>query len=127
MANQLDDDNQGNILGERATFVYVTNGGVSYNITQDASVAVAVGNALSTDASAPILRASQRRGIRARYVLLEGQTAPEKKKRVIIGSPTNPLMTGTQLEVSINAETYRVTQTVGELVNRLRVQPAPEV
>lgn len=123
MAQQLDDDNQGNVLGERVTFVYETDNGVTYNITQDASVGVACGNVLSTNAAPPTLKTSQTRPIRPRYVLLEGQTEPEKRKKVIIGDPANPLVSGAQLTVSINAVTYRVATVRGEGRNRLRVQP----
>lgn len=124
MANQLDDDNQGNVLGERTTFVYTDNRGTVWNMTQDSSVAVAVGNVLSTDATPPLLPLGGDRPFRPRYILLEGQTEPEKKKKVYIGSATNPLFLGTTTTVSINAVTYRVTRPVGEQRPIPRVQPA---
>lgn len=123
MANQLDDDTQGNVLGERVTFVYTANNGQVYNMVQDASVGVAVGNVLSTDADADIVSASERRGLKLRYINVEGQTEPEKKKRIVIGSPTNPLFTGAATTVSINSVTFRVQTIVGERRSTLRVQP----
>lgn len=123
MANQLEDDTQGNVLGERVTFVYTANNGQVYNMVQDASVGVAVGNVLSTDADADIVSASERRGLKLRYINVEGQTEPEKKKRIVIGSPTNPLFTGAATTVSINSVTFRVQTIVGERRSTLRVQP----
>lgn len=124
--SQLDDDLQGNVLGERATFVYTTDQGVQYNMVQDSSVGVAVGNVLSTNAALPTLKTSDSRPIRPRYILLEGQTEPEKKKRVVIGAPDNSLVAGASTNVSINAVDYRVTTIRGEGRARLRVQPEPE-
>lgn len=123
MANQLVDDNLGNVLGERATFVYTSNAGVVYNIVQDASVAIAVGNVLSTDAQPAVIPLSGTRPLRCRYILVEGQTEPEKKKRIVIGSASNPLVTGAATTVSINGVLFRVTFVGAEQRRLPRVQP----
>jgi len=123
MAQQLDDDTQGNILGERVTFVYTANNGDVYNMTQDASVGVAVGNVLSTDAEPDQLSVNGTKPVRPRYILVEGQTEPEKKKRIVIGSPTNPLVTGAATSVSINGVTFRVSFVGAEQRRLPRVQP----
>ena len=122
---QLDDDNQGNILGERLAFAYRAENGQIYNFIQDNSIGIAVGNPRSSDADRDIVGASERRGLKLRYVNLEGTLEPEKKKRVVISEPANPLMTGLQLTVTINGVEYRVATVVGERRSRLR--PAPNL
>ena len=118
MARQLIDDAVGNVLGERATFVYTTDGGVAHNMTQDNGNGVAVGNVLSTDADAPILRTSQARPIKPRYVLLQGPGGT-RRKRVVIGAVGNGIFDGGTASVTINGVLYTVVTRVGERNSRL--------
>lgn len=111
---QRDDDTQGNVLGERGTFVYTSDDGTVYNLTQDVSVAAGVGNVVSNSTVPGKLTTSQRIGIKARYVLLEGVTEPNKKKRVVIGNPASAIYTGQNTTVTINQTQYRVATIVGE-------------
>ena len=122
---QLIDDVVGNVLGERATYVYTTDGGVAHNMTQDAGNADAVGNVLSAAAGNPILRTSQARPIRPRYVLLQGPGTGQRRKKVVIGAVGNALFDGTTATVTINGVVYTVVTRVGERNSRLKLG-APE-
>jgi len=125
MARQLLDDTVGNVLGERATYVYTTDGGVAHNMTQDAGNATGVGNVLSADADAPILRTSQARPIKPRYILVAGPGTGLRRKKVVIGSATNTAFNGTDSTVTINTVVYTIVTRVGERNSRLKIG-APE-
>lgn len=124
MAQQLDDDAQGNILGERETFVYTSDAGVAYNIVQDGSVSRGAGNTISASLANPSLPASQKRPIRPRYVLVSDGASQLKRKRIIIGSPTNPLFTGAQSTFIANGVSYTVRTRVGERTSAPRLSAA---
>lgn len=125
MAQQLDDDTQGNVLGERETFVYTTDAGVARNITLDGSVSRGAGNAISASLAAASLPASQQRPLRPRYILVSDGATQLKRKRVIIGSITNPLFTGGSNTFVANGVAYTVRTRVGERVSVPRLS-APE-
>lgn len=120
---QREDDTQGNILGERGTFNYIAGDGQVYNMIQDVSVASGVGNVFSSDPAQGKLTTSQRLGIKARYVLLEGVDDPRKKKRVVIGDPASAIMTGANTTATINGVVYRVATIVGERRSLPRTNP----
>ena len=121
------EDAVGNALGPRATFVYESDQGVSYNFTADRSVGLAAGNVLSTNAGLPILKTSQTRPIKPRYILIVDTDEPTKRKRVVIGDPANSLFaSNANSTVTINSETFSVTGRVGEKRSTLKVEAAPE-
>ncbi len=118
MARQTVDDTVGNVLGERGVYVYTDDSGTVYNVTQDASNAAGVGNVASEDASPPVLRTSQARPIKPRYVLLVDQATGNKRKKVVIGSRTNAVFAGSAATVTINSVVYDVVTRVGERQSR---------
>lgn len=120
---QFTDDTVGNVLGERATFNYQTDAGVLYNMTQDSTVASAVGNDESTNANLPTIQVSAKRPIKPRYVILEGVDNPEIRKRVVIGAADNALMLGTTNTVALNGINLRVATIRGEGRTKLKVAP----
>lgn len=119
-------DNVGNRLGPRGVFVYVTDGGTSFNIQLDLSVAEAVGNIQSTT-NLPTLRASGRKPIQPRYILLTLVSDPTITKRAIICDVSLPLYDrdsgGT---VTINSVAWNVTGRVGEKASYLIPTGTPE-
>jgi hypothetical protein len=118
-------DTVGNRLGNRKTFVYVTDSSVSYNISLDESVSTALGNDPSTNGSLPIIRASGKRPIEPRYVLLALQSDPSVKKKAIIGDYTNSLfLSSARSEVTINSVVWEVTTRVGEKRSNIPVDDA---
>lgn len=123
-AEQLVDDALGNVLGERRTYVYVTDAGVSYNMDVDNSIAVAVDNTPSTNAALPGLRVSQKRPLRPRYILAENADGTIRK-RIVIGSAANPLFVGTDSEFTANGVVFSVTYAQGETVQRYKVLSIP--
>lgn len=125
-AEQLVDDNLGNVLGERRTYLYVSDRGDSYNMDVDNSIAVAVDNTPSTDATLPGLRVSQKRPLQPRYIIAENADGTIRK-RIVIGSPTNPLFLGTDTQFTANGVTFDVTSAQGEKAQRYKVlsNPAP--
>lgn len=125
MAQQLDDDAQGNILGERETFIYTTNAGVDYNIVQDGSVSRGAGNTISASLQNPTLAASQKRPIKPRYILVSDGASSLKRKRVIIGDPANPLFTGASSTFIANGTSFTVRTRVGERVSAPKLSAAP--
>lgn len=125
MAEQLIDDTQGNVLGERATFVYQSETGQSYNMILDNSVGAGVGNQLSSDATLPGLSASAQRPIRPRYINVEDVATGLIKKRIVICSPTNAFFTGTDTTLTINGTNFIVTSSRGEQRVRYKVATAP--
>jgi hypothetical protein len=120
------EDTVGNILGKRGVFVYQNDSSVSYNISLDRSVALAVGNDLSTNAAFPILRASGRRPIAPRYLLLQQKDAPTVKKKAIVCDLVNSVfLSSAPTEVTINSIVYVVTGRVGEKRSTLVLEEAP--
>lgn len=121
------EDNAGNVLGPRGTFTYETDQGVTYNITQDRSVGEAVGNTISTNAALPVLPISATKPIKPRYILVVDSDEPTKRKKIVIGDPTNSLFaSAASATVTINGETFEVTGRVGEKRSTLRLTPAPD-
>lgn len=118
-------DNVGNLLGSRATFLYETDGGTSYNMLLDESVSSAVGNNLST-VNVAALRASGRRPIGPRYILLSLVSDPTVRKTAIICDAANPLFArdaaGT---VTINGVAWNITGRIGEQASFLVLAPPP--
>lgn len=127
MAKQLIDDAVGNVLGEREVFTYTDDAGTVYNVTQDAGNGDAVGNERSSVANRPVLRTSQARPIKPRYVLLRDTATQNKSKKVVIGSRTNPIFTGTDATVTINGTEYQVVTRVGERQSRPIVTGGGEI
>ena len=120
-------DTVGNRLGPRGTYLYVSDSSVSYNVSLDDSVATAIGNTLSTNAAFPVLKATQRRPISPRYVLLQLQSDPAVSKRVIVGDVDNALWTSSAAStVTINGVAYTITGRVGERRSALKIgDPTP--
>lgn len=119
------EDGEGNVLGPRGTFVYTDNAGVNYNISLDRSVATAVGNTLSTNASFPNLTSGGTIPVAPRYLLCQSVDEPSKRKRVIIGDPANALFASkASSNVTINSEVFVVTGRVGEKSTVLKIDPA---
>lgn len=121
MARQLIDDSVGNVLGERGVFVYTDDAGNAYNMTQDASNAAAVGNVVATLANAPVIRTSQARPIKPRYILLSDTATGLRRKKVVIGASNNALFAGVTGTVIINGVDYQVVTRVGERQSRPRL------
>lgn len=113
-------DTVGNRLGERATFVYTTDGSEDVVFQQDRSVGLAVGNTLATTSTRPTSVTG--RYLRGRYLLLQGKDDPNIKKKVVVGDIGNSLFAaeGSQ-EVTINGVVFVTTGKVGESVSFLRV------
>ncbi len=119
-------DTVGNRLGPRAVFVYVTDGGATFNITLDESVASAVNNAESSQ-NLPTIRATGRRPFAPRYILLSLQSDPRIKKTAIIGSVTNPLFERDVAgQVNINGVVWNITGRVGEKASFLAPTGTPD-
>lgn len=107
-------DTVGNLLGPRAVFVYVTDGGTSYNIQLDDSVSSAIGNAESST-DLPVIRASGRKPFQPRYLLLSLDSNPTVKKTAIVCAVANPLFASdTSGSVTINGVAWSITGRVGE-------------
>jgi len=118
------EDTVGNILGKRAVFTYQNDSSVAFNISLDRSVSLAVGNDLSTIATLPILRASGRRPIAPRYLLLQQKDSPTVKKKAIVCDLVNSLfLSSAASEVTINNIVYVVTGRVGEKRSTLVIDP----
>jgi hypothetical protein len=117
-------DTVGNRLGPRGTFVYTSDSLIDYNITLDRSVALAVGNTLSTDATLPIVRASGRRPIEPRSLLLALVSDPTITKKAIVSEADNTLFAADGAStVTINGVSWVVTGRVGEKRSTLRLTP----
>lgn len=119
-------DTVGNRLGPRATFVYQTDGGVSYNIVLDDSVSSAVGNPRSTQSLLPVLKASQTRPIQPRYYRVQLQSDPRVTKSIIVCNPDalNWVNSGAT-NITINGVTFVITARVGEKRFAPKVDPPP--
>lgn len=122
---QLTDDNLGNVLGERRTYIYESDDGTQYNMDVDNSIHVTVGNTPSTDGSLPGLKVNQKRPLQPRYILAESVAEPEIKKRIVIGDRDNPLFLGTTSRFTANGTEFRVTSSNGEKRQRYDVLTAP--
>lgn len=119
-------DSVGNRLGKRRTMVYESDTGVSYNVSLDESVALAVGNDPSTNGSFPVLRASQSFPLKPRYVLMSLNSDPSVTKKAVIGDIENALFqSSAPTQVTINGVVYTVTTRVGERRSVLRVGEPP--
>lgn len=114
------EDNVGNIVGKRGTFEYLTDAGVTINYSADASVGIAVGNTVAT-----INRGAKSvndKYLQGRYVLAQQNADPSVKKKIIVGSPTNPLMVAAAGQIiPINGTQYTITGRVGEKASYLRL------
>lgn len=120
-------DTVGNLLGPRAVFLYQTDGGTSYNITLDQSVATAVGNELST-VNVVGIRATGKRPIAPRYLLLSLVSDPTVTKRAFICDPDNSLFArDAATTVTINGVAFNVTGRVGEQASFLTLTPAAPI
>jgi hypothetical protein len=107
-------DTVGNLLGSRAVYEYETDGGTSYNIQLDESVADAVGNDQS-GVNLPVIRASGRKPFAPRYILLSLDSDPAVRKTAIICDVTNPLFARDSAgTVTINSVAWNITGRVGE-------------
>lgn len=119
-------DTVGNRLGPRKTFVYVSDSSVNYNIFLDESVATALGNDPSTNGGFPILRASGKRPIEPRYVLLALQSDTSIRKKAIMGDYTNSLfLSSAPSQVTINGVIWIITGRIGEKRSTLFVDAPP--
>lgn len=111
-------DTVGNRLGPRAVFTYETDALEVVSYVADRSVGLACGNVLSENPGRPISVNS--RYLRARYVLLQLESDPTVKKKVIIGDRENTLFAGdSSQEVTINSVVWQTTGRVGEAVSFL--------
>ena len=126
MAEQLVDDVAGNVLGERRPFQYVADNGTEYNVELDNSIAVAVGNDESTDAGLDRVSVSGRLPLAPRYINVVATGDDNIRKRVVIGSATNPLFVGTSSSFTANGVTFSVLSSRGERRSRVRL-PAEAV
>ena len=122
MAQQLLDDTQGNVLGERETFAYTSETGQVYNMVLDNSVGAGVGNPYSTDSTLPGLSASAKRPLRPRYINVQDVATGLIKKRIVICKPDNSFYQGTDTTLTINGTAFVVTSSRGE--ERIRYQLA---
>lgn len=125
MAEQLIDDTQGNVLGERRTYRYISDNGTEYNVDLDNSIAVAVGNTPSTTPDLDVLSVSGTRPLAPRYVNVVATADDNIRKRVVITSPTNPLFTGTTSTFTANGIGFTVLSSRGEKRPRLRTLTVP--
>lgn len=123
MAQQTIDDTEGNVLGERETFVYTTDAGVNRNIVLDGSVSRGAGNTISASLANVSLPASQQRPLRPRYVLVSDGATGLKRKKVIIGNVENPLFTGASNTFIANGTSYTVRTRVGERTSVPKLTP----
>lgn len=115
-------DSVGNLLGQRGTFVYVTDAGDSINFSQDRSVGLGVGNALATTSERP--QSVNDKYLRGRYVLMQADDDPTVKKRVVVGNPASALFSASaSTTVIINSRLFVITGRVGEQVSYLRLTP----
>lgn len=118
-------DTVGNRLGPRKTFVYVNDSSISFNISLDESVATALGNTPSTNAALPVLRASGKRPLEPRYVLLALQSDPTIKKKAYVCDYTNPIyLSSARTQVTINNVVWEVTSRIGEKRTNVPVDAA---
>lgn len=119
-------DTVGNRLGPRKTFVYINDSSVSYNVSLDESVSLALGNSPSTNGSFPVLRATAKRPLEPRYFLLERKTDPSVRKKAICCDYTNSLfLSSARSEVTINNVVWVIVGRVGEKRSNLPVDEPP--
>lgn len=127
MAEQLTDDNLGNVLGERRTYAYTSDRGTVYNMDLDNSLAVGVNNTPSTDDSLDGLASTGRLPLSPRYINVVATADDTIRKKIVITSPTNPLFTGASSSFTANGVAFTVLSSRGEKRPRFRVlsNPAP--
>jgi hypothetical protein len=119
-------DNVGNRNGPRKTFVYINDSSVNFNISLDESVSTALGNAPSTNGNLPVLRATGKRPIEPRYVLLALQSDPTVTKKAIICDYTNSLyLSSARSPVTINGVVWEITARIGEKRSNIPVDAPP--
>lgn len=120
------EDTVGNINGPRATFVYINDSSVNYNITLDRSVALAIGNDLSTNAALPVLRATGKRPLEPRYLLLQLKSDPSVRKKAFCGDYTNSnFLSSAATDVTINGVVWTIIGRVGEKRSTLVIDAVP--
>lgn len=127
MAEQLIDDTQGNVLGERETFLYTSDNGRQYNMDLDNSLSLPVGNSPSTDASLDAVNATATRPFKPRYINVVASNDDNIRKQIVVCSATNPLFVGTASTFTANGVEFTVLSSVGERRSRLRTLSAPAV
>lgn len=116
-------DTVGNRLGERAVFEYTTDSLEVVSYVADRSVGLAVGNPLATSPGRPTSVNS--RYLQGRYILLQLQSDPTVKKRVVIAEADNTLFAAdSSSTVTINSVVWQTTGRVGERVSFLAASPA---
>lgn len=115
-------DTVGNRLGPRKTFVYINDGSVNFNISLDESVATAIGNTPSTNGAFPVIRATGKRPIEPRYILLALKSDPNIRKKAYCCDYTNSLfLSSAPTEVTINGVVWVATARIGEKRSTLMV------
>lgn len=118
------DDTVGNLLGVRGTFTYISDSSVSYKMSQDRSVGLAVGNDLATIAGLPILRVTGRKEISPRYLLCQQDANAKITKRIVVGDPENSIwVSSASTALTINTVAYTVTGRIGEKRSTLPLTP----
>lgn len=118
-------DTVGNLLGPRAVFEYTTDALEVVSYVADRSVGLAVGNPLATNPGRPTSVNSKY--LRGRYVLLQLQSDPNVKKRVVIAESDNTLFAADSSQtVTINSVVWQTTGRVGERVSFLAASEPEE-
>lgn len=119
-------DTVGNRLGPRKAHVYISDSSINYNVLLDESVSEALGNAASTNALLPVLRASGKRPVEPRYVLLSLNSDTSVRKKAIVCNPENALWVSSAAStVTINGVAWTITGRIGEKRSTLIVDEPP--
>lgn len=120
-------DTVGNRLGPRKAFVYFNDSSVQFNILLDESVATAIGNTPSTNAALTRIRATGKRPLEPRYLLLALKSDLSIRKKAICCDYTNGLfLSSIASEVTINNVPWIITGRIGEKRSSLIVDDPPE-
>lgn len=115
-------DTVGNRNGPRKTFVYINDGSVNFNISLDESVSTAIGNTASTNGALPVLRATGKRPLEPRYILLALKSDLSVRKKAFVCDYTNSLfLSSMPSEVTINGVVWVATARIGEKRSTLQV------
>lgn len=103
---------EGNTLGPRRYFRYVTDKNVNYKYQTDLNLGTAAGATLNdTDPNLP-------RRFEPRYLNLQAEINGEQvRKKLIVPNVTSAAWTDTPVEVEIDGEIYTTTGRVGERVS----------
>lgn len=108
-------DTVGNRLGPRGGFLYESDNGDEYIITQDCSLAEAVGNDPSISAL-PRLRANSTQPFRPRRLRLRAVDNPAVRKEIVIGDPESSFFTAiSSTQLLINGVPFETTGRSGEV------------